>query len=96
MSRELTTREKQSDAAKRIWRIRKRTLEARGSMHRLPSGVERVKNATTPFKTSVVIAKELGVSPAYVRKCWAEMGQQKRPGGRPPKGSALSSGSLDA
>lgn len=91
----LTKKQKQSEAAKKAWRSRKRMIEARG-MRRVPTGVERVKLATTPYRTSTEIAKELGVSSAYVRKCWAELGHKKRPGGRPAKGSIQSAETLNA
>ena len=87
-----TKKQRQSQAAKKAWRSRRRMLAARG----IQTGIERVMSATTPFKTSATIGKELGVSPAYVRKCWSERGLKKRAPGRPPKGSALSSEAADA
>lgn len=52
---------------------------------RILVGYEAVLAATTPDKSSADIARELRLSPGYVRKVWARKGLPRRGGGRRPR-----------
>lgn len=47
-------------------------------------GYERIREATTPDKSSAVVAKELGITPGAVRAVWQRLGLPKRPAGKRP------------
>lgn len=49
-----------------------------------PVGYDRIIAATTPDKSSAVIAAELGVSPEYVRAVWRRRGFPRRVVGKHP------------
>lgn len=74
----LTAKQRQSEGAKLSWRRRKARAAALGQRSRL----QQILDATTPEKTAPDLAKEFGVTDAYIRKCWAMGGLPPRPPGR--------------
>ncbi len=84
-----------SERSKKSWRSRKRQAAAlaaddRGGAapplrRKKAVGYDRVIAATTPDKSSAVIAAELGISAAAVRAYWRRKGLPRRPIGRRPK-----------
>ena len=87
-----TSKESRSAAAaaasRKAWRARKRRSRAsiNGGNPSAPY-LQRVVKATTPEKSSAVIADELGVTPAYVRAAWRRAGLGRRPVGVRPEQS---------
>lgn len=94
----LTVKQSQSIAAKKAWRSRKRLAAARDTVatdvqpRRRRVGYGAILAATTPEKSSAVIADELGVTAAYVRKVWQRHGLEPRPIGKRPLLCASSQG----
>lgn len=86
-----------SRRSKKAWRSRKRQDAARGAPERggasppvqrkssVAVGYDKVIAATTPDKSSAVIAAELGISAAAVRAYWRRKGLPRRPVGKRPK-----------
>lgn len=81
--------QRRSMASKKGWRSRMRMAEARAlalrqaqtptpKPRRVKVGYASILAATTPHKTSTDIARELGLTSAYVRKVWARCGLPKR------------------
>jgi len=84
-----------SERSKKAWRSRKKrdaaTIPDRGGP--LPAtrtadkdivGYERIMAASTPEKSSAAVARELGVTAAYVRGVWRLKGRPRRPAGKRP------------
>ena len=72
-----------SNASKKAWRSRKRrarvmALTRETIFVKQPVGYAAILAATTPDKSSAVIARELGLSSAYIRKAWSRLGLPKR------------------
>lgn len=86
----MTPLQKRSAASKKAFRSRKRRALARQTIERSvgrKGAAKRIMDATTPEKSSGVLAAELGVSPGYVRAVWRRAGLEKRRAGYRPAAS---------
>ena len=78
-----------SKRSKKAWRSRKRRARALASLRetlatkpaKSPVGYAAIIAATTDDKSSTDVARELGLTAAYVRKAWARCGLPKRQAG---------------
>ena len=74
-------------ASRRAWRSRKRMADARAAdpIKKPRIGYEAILAASQPGISSAVIAKQFGLSPAYVRKVWQRANLPKRASGKHPE-----------